>query len=112
MLTYNSWGTEYKIKLGLDNYSSNDNLAIVMYCWDEELKFWDNFATLTVNLEPVDEDCGYLDVNNLKEAEDWVRENKLGEPTGRVRQSGYVTYPLYKFDLQRIKSIIAEQENE
>lgn len=116
MLTYNSYGTEYKIKLELNTYMDGQ-LALTAKCWDSEFNFWDNFGTFTVNLnyegnDPAPEDCAYLDTNNLRDVEEWIKENKLGEPTGKRKQSGYCTYPLYKFDIAKIKSIIAEQNED
>ena len=89
MLTYNSYGTEYKIKLQLTTYQDNGNLALCATCYDEEYKFWEPFGTFTVNLgEKLPDDCAY------------------------VRQSGFCMYPLYKFDIAKIRSIIATQDNE
>ena len=34
---------------------------------------------------------------------DWIVENKLGEPTGMVGYSGYCSYPMFQFDLAKIK---------
>ena len=48
----------------------------------------------------------------MPDIEDWLKENKIAEYTGKKKVSGYCTYPLYKFDIQRIKSIIAEHDKE
>ena len=116
MLVYKSFDTDYKLKLQLLTYDDGQ-LALNALCYDEELNFWDVFGTLTINLnytndDPAPENCGYLDVNNIPDIEDWIKENDLGEPTGKKKQSGFCTYPLYKFNIQRIKSIIAKQDLE
>lgn len=113
MLTYKSYGTEYKIKLQLTTYQDNGNLALCATCWDEEYKFWEPFATFTKNLGvelPEDEAC--IDSNNMPDLADWLVENKIAEPTGSAVPSGYCTYPVFKFDLNKIKAIIAEQDKE
>lgn len=116
MLTYKSYDTEYKIKLQITEYQDGQ-FALNALCWDDELNFWDNFGTITVNLnytnnDPAPENCAYVDTNNMPDIEDWLKENKIAEYTGKKKVSGYCTYPLYKFDIQRIKSIIAEYDKE
>ena len=74
-------------------------------------------GTLTINLNyadcnPAPEDCAYLDTNNIPEVEEFVTKNKLEEFTGMRKQSGYCTYPLYRFDMAKIRSIIAKQDKE
>ena len=113
MLTYNSYGTEYKIKLQLTTYQDNGNLALCATCYDEEYKFWEPFGTFTVNLgEELPDDCAYVDANNMPGVEDWLKDNGLAEPLAKQRQSGFCMYPLYKFDIAKIRSIIATQDNE
>lgn len=113
MLTYDSYGETYKIRLKLTTYAENGNLAIIAECWDEEYKYWDRFSVFTVNLsEKLPEDCAYIDINNSPDLPDWIKEHGIGEPTGKVSQSGFCAYPLYKFDLQKIKGIIAEEDKE
>lgn len=91
---------DYTVTLEKREYY-NGNLAIRMITEDEEV-----FATMTVNLGEEDDvlpkDQAYLDVNNLPEIEDFVVKNKLAEPMEIVRQSGYVVYPLYKFNLEEL----------
>lgn len=91
---------DYTVTLEKREYY-NGNLAIRMITEDDEV-----FATMTVNLGEEDDvlpkDQAYLDVNNLPEIEDFVVKNKLAEPMEIVRQSGYVVYPLYKFNLEEL----------
>ena len=113
MLTYKSYGTEYKIKLEINHYAENNNFALQAFSWEEDLKFWEPFAVFTKNLGvelPEDEAC--IDANNLPDLADWLVENKLAEPTGYAIPSGYCVYPVYKFDLNKINAIIAEQDKE
>ena len=107
----------YKIKLQLTSYRNDNSLAIVAMCYKKEHKSWESYGTLTVNLnyddcDPAPEDCAYLNANNINGVEEFVTENKLGEFTGITKQSGCCTYPLYRFDMIKIKSIIAEQNKE
>ena len=107
----------HKIKLQLTRYRNDNSLAITAMCYEEEYKYWEPYGTLTVNLnydncDPAPEDCAYLDTNNIQGIEEFITENKLGEFTGIRKQSGYCTYSLYRFDMTKIKSIIAEQDKE
>lgn len=91
---------DYTVTLEKREYY-NGNLAIRMITEDDEV-----FATMTVNLGEEDDvlpkDQAYLDVNNLPEIEEFVVKNKLAEPMEIVMQSGYVVYPLYKFNLEEL----------
>lgn len=65
------------------------------------------FSTLTVCLgedrrfsEP---GFAYVDTNNMPGAEQFIKENGLGEPTGAWTRSGFCTYPLYKFNIDELK---------
>ena len=88
-------------------YSDGRTLALLAF--DED---GDRYGVLTVNLaDPLgyldtEPWCfGYLDINNwpgikwvLRDA-DWCRR------TGHGRQSGFVEYPLYEFDIDKIEEV-------
>lgn len=80
------------IEVTYERYANNDNLAIVL--WNDTEG---PIATLTVNLDYLMPGYAYVDINNCPWAEEFIKEYALGEPTGRFRESGYCTYPLYKF---------------
>ena len=42
---------------------------------------------------------------SVPNVEQFIKENKLGVPTGCTVQSGFAAYPIYEFDLQRINRI-------
>ena len=112
MLTFNSYGTEYKIKLQISSYE-NGNFALCATYYDEDYKYWGPYGTFTVNLdEKLPDDCAYVDTNNMPTIEDWLKDNGLAEPLAKNRQSGFCMYPLYKFNIAKIRSIIAKQDNE
>ncbi len=63
------------------------------------------FATLTVNLDSMfalDKNQSYIDTNNCPWAENFIKENSLGKPTGHLGFSGFCSYPLYIFDLDKL----------
>lgn len=47
-------------------------------------------------------DESYVDVNNFPDVLEFIRNNHLGKRTGKEMQSGYVVYPVVKFDLDRL----------
>lgn len=92
------YSQEYEVKVNKVTYDSNGNLAVVLDCYDEEFKCWEPYGNLTVNLqEKLPDNYGYIDVNNIPNAEEFIEENHLGEFTGEYGFSGFCCYPLYKF---------------
>lgn len=107
MKTYkiSAWGHEYEVKLEVSKYVNNGNLAISMIYFDEEMKCWLPYATLTVNLNKLGEGLAYVDTNNCPWAERFIEEHKLGEETGKFGWSGHCIYPMYKFNVEKIKEV-------
>ena len=62
-------------------------------------------AIITVCLEDIrlEPNQSYVDTNNCPWAPEWIEENKLGIKTNRTARSGFCTYPLYEFDMERIE---------
>ena len=64
------------------------------------------FATIAKQLyESVDAPMLYVDTNNCPWAEKFIEDNQLGEYTGISTRSGYCMYPLYAFNLGKLRSI-------
>ena len=61
-----------------------------------------------MNIEDSDslasESKAFVDTNNCPWAEEFIQENGLGEFTGIYGNSGFCTYPLYEFNLGKLKS--------
>lgn len=62
-------------------------------------------ATITVCLcdKSLGENEAYIDTNNCPWAMDFIKEYKLGTPTGRTGRSGFCEYPVVKFDTLQLK---------
>lgn len=84
--------------LQTDHYLADNSLAIDIVNSD------DHIARITTCLDrlAVHEDEAFVDTNNCPWAEDFIKEYGLGEPTGYRGASGFCTYPLYKFNLEKI----------
>ena len=98
-------GEMYDVSLYVGEYRNNGRLAIILIDGEGE-----DFADLTVNLsdERCPEGCAFLDTNNLPSAEDFVERNGLGEFTGYWGHSGFCSYPMYRFDTERIGKVTSE----
>ena len=48
----------------------------------------------------------YVDINNCPWATKFIKDNELGEFTGKYGKSGFCVYPLYKFNLDKIKEVL------
>lgn len=109
MLKLKAYGEEHKISLYTCHYINNDNLAVQMWCWDDE-EFPELWSTLTVNLtKKCKPNCAFIDINNNdNHIIDWLTENKLGTPTGNYETSGYCTYPEFEFDMEELNKYIRE----
>lgn len=89
------FGTYHNGYFRVGRYLADNSLCIDV--WDH---LEGPLAKLTVCLEDRElaADESYVDVNNFPEALGFIADHNLGTPTGKTRQSGYVTYPVVKFD--------------
>lgn len=84
-------------------YAKPKRLAVQAYVVEqdeyiEEVAF--PYATITVNLPNArlsDENCAFVDTNNVPFIDEWLEENGIAEPTGRFGFSGYCCYPEMRF---------------
>lgn len=102
MYVTNYYGNKIKVYPLVASYY-NQNLAIRL--WTDEGEPW---ATLTVNLDEnlydeLGEEYAFVDINNFPEAEEFIAKYGIGESLHMYKTSGYVRYPLYKFDLEKLK---------
>ena len=91
----------YKVRILPTKYLYNNNLAVALATDTNE-----PFAKITVNIVDHGElpaDMAFVDTNNCPWAEDFLTENGLAEKTDTEARSGYCVYPLYKFDLDKLK---------
>ena len=90
----------YKVFLRMDKYMTWKNLALQLYCVD-----YSPFATITVNIKKLREGMAFIDTNNCPWAPAFLEENGLATPTGEVVGQGFCVYPLYKFDMDKLKEV-------
>ena len=103
MLNMNKYGKNHPMTFELNHYCENDNLYVGLITNEEGYpEPWQN---LTVNLSvKCAPDCGFIDTNNNgEEIIDWLIENNLGKPTGKIRASGWCVYPEFKFNVSELE---------
>ena len=100
MKTYNvrAWGKTYNVVITPTKYVDG-GLAVVM---DDPVE--GPFATVTVNLGRQNYGYAYVDTNNCPWAPEFLKKNGLAEFTGKTCRSGFVEYPLYKFNMEVLES--------
>lgn len=103
------YGELYEVALVAEKYSSNGTLAVEMMCIDGC-----PFARLTVNIEASNfsagEDAQFIDTNNCPWAEEFLQKNGIASPTGIYGRSGFCSYPLYKFNMEKLEQFEEEGE--
>jgi hypothetical protein len=102
-----SWGDTQEVSLEINSYLNNKGLYIGLVSYGED--YPEPYGDITVNLNKKAPDyCGYVDVNNMPELEKFLQENEIGEFTGIVQRSGFVEYPLYLFDVEKLRELCPE----
>lgn len=102
-MQYKSFNKTYNVTAHKTKYLCDESLAITL----EDADTHEPFATLTVNLSEsgfsCEEDCAFVDTNNLPGAREFILSNELGLPTGRLGYSGYCIYLEYRFYLDKLE---------
>ena len=97
------YGGEYQVSLKINTYLNNGCMYIGLV---EQGEYSEPYGDLTVNLEgKVPDYCGYVDLNNMPELERFIEDNDLGEFTGLTRRSGFCEYPLYMFNVDKLREM-------
>ena len=103
-------------EVGLEVGSYQNNGCLYVGIVIKRGKFDEPFCNLTLNLPgSVPPYCGYVDIGNLPEAEDFIKEHGLGEFTGIYGEGrcngrwSTRSYPLYMFDVEKLRSLCPDQ---
>ena len=97
-------GKKQKVKILVRQYPFTKNLAIQLNKHTDADTAWPPFAVITKNFceAVLPKDLAYVDTNNCPWAEQFITENGIGVSMQETLQSGYCTYPLYKFFLDNL----------
>ena len=105
-LKFKAFGRNVKVFFTLARYSMNNNLCINMVEVNEG-----PWSTLTTNFDVVlAPDEAFVDTNNNTGIDKILVANGIAEPTGKGIQSGFCTYPLFKFNLDKVEEYTACSE--
>lgn len=106
-LVYHSkWGKAI-VEVSLSQYADNKNLFLELVATDGE--YPEPYGNITVNLGEVPDYCGYIDTNNMPEMENFIMENDLGDYCGISKRSGFCEYPLYVFNVDRLRELCPDE---
>lgn len=100
------WGDEM-VELTMSQYAGSGNLFLELI--NTEGEYPEPYGNITVNLGEVPKYCGYIDTNNMPEIEKFIADNDLGDFTGLTLQSGFCEYPLYVFNVDKLRVLCPEQ---
>lgn len=106
LLTIKSYGKTYKVEVIVGKYVHDQTTYMQLMAHDKGRI--EPFARVTMNLNhpTLLEEHAYIDTNsNGEEIIDWLKENKLITGVIGKRQSGWVTYPLVEFNMERLREI-------
>lgn len=98
--------TEYcayeDVHLQIGKYQRDGSMAVTVWS-----SIGEPIATLTVCLcdGSLAWDEAYVDTNNCQWVVGFIEQEGLGKRTGRIGRSGYCTYPVVKFDIQKIRAL-------
>lgn len=88
------------------NYMEGHDYAMYIGLMCNEDGYDEPFGDVTVNLSVAAPNyCGYLNVNDMPDIEKFITENELGEFTGFTQRSGYCEYPLYLFNVDKLREL-------
>lgn len=111
MLKYKSLWREEPMDAVIEEskYANNGRFYLGLWCKEEE--YYEPWTDITVNLfGPItDENCAFVDVNNCPDITAFLEENGLAVPTGKSRQSGWVSYPEYRFNMEEVRKHLAKE---
>lgn len=102
------WGSTVEVKLEINNYMNNNGLYLGLMGREED--DFEPYGDISVNLGTKAPDyCAYVDLNNIPELEKFIEENDLGEFTGLTQRSGFCEYPLYMFNVDKLRELCPDE---
>ena len=87
----------------------DNNLYMALLSYDDELRAWDHFGNVTVNITQLPYLYSAIDTNNNGDKIlAFLEENGFGKATGHTLQSGFCEYPVFHFDEKMLIQIDPE----
>lgn len=99
-ITFNAYGKNQHVEVLISSYVSTGNTAVVFV----DLTSGEIFDIITVNFDfELSKGYCFIDINNSYGLLDIIEKNGLGEFCGSYCCSGFLKYPLYKINIEKIK---------
>lgn len=114
-MTYEAWYGTKEVWMTVDRYRADNSIALQLWCMDEEYGYEEPYGTLTVclpNEYKTNENCVFLDTNNMRDAEEFIEKYGIGKATDMYGFSGFCMYPEYELDMERIAELTKGAEDE
>lgn len=89
------------VQIALHRYYHDNNLCISLIDTSDNCVY----GNITVNLQPLNPNMAAIDTNNIPEAEEFIKTYELGKDTGIRITSGFCTYPVYEFDMDKLNEL-------
>lgn len=104
-----NYGDDNNVSIRLDMYRENDNLFIGLEEHDEEFDFWSSYCNVTVNIAvlPFLESTIESTLGG-QEKINFLVQNGFGELAGYSLKSGFCTYPVFRFNADKLKETDSE----
>lgn len=97
-------GSYIEVELVVDRYVYNGNLCISF----ETAGTHETYSTITTNIESLPYNQAAIDTNNHPEAPQLIEEHGLGFNTGKTIKSGFCTYPIYEFYMDKLPESVTD----
>jgi len=101
-IKYKLYDEVYDLGLYTDTYAGNGNLYIGLV----DAETGEEFADLSINIEPLPDDCICLSDDFRKEHIALIKKYKLGTFTGEYAYSGYGQYPIYQMNMDNVRKYL------
>lgn len=99
-------GGKYLLAPKLGMYANNNNLSVQFFSYDETENFWEPFCSATTNIVSLAYLEAAIDTNdNGFKMLDFLEQNGFGQRTPFIVASGFCTYPIFKFNEQKLRQI-------
>lgn len=100
------WGEVFTVYPYINKYNENDNLYMGLAYFDTDTRAVLAFADVTINAGRLPYLHGAIaPFYTKKEIEDFLTQNNFGEYTGEQVQSGFGTYPVFRFNEEKLREI-------
>jgi len=109
-LEYKSpWGSTEIVTPKINSYANNNNLYLGLDYFDNEFEEWLPYSDVTVNVGKLPYLESAIDTNNNGTAiVTFLEENGFGYLTGLSIESGFCTFPVFKFNEDKLREVDVE----